>query len=347
MVPLVGMIGARVLPASLTGGTLPPYLPTGMAVGEGTYSANDNTMVRSGQWENIVVAANALRSKEDVIYATTNQVGATIAFTFNGQEIVVQYSVGPDHGIWEVEVDGNPLLDTETGKAVLVDGYNNTLRYNESLQLDVVNPGVHTLILRNTGDRHPSSNGMLMAVRQFEVLSPKREGNLGVIMGMIVVLELVGLLFAWAVGPRLFVRVADQIDTRKGIVLALIIYAVVAIWGYFLNSVIEFWFLALMVAIVQGGSQALSRSLYASLSPAAKSGEFFGLFGVMEKFSAIAGPLLFAVAAQIFNSSRPAILSLIVFFFAGMAILLRVDIAAGVRVAREEDKAAGLDRAAV
>jgi UMF1 family MFS transporter len=123
----------------------------------------------------------------------------------------------------------------------------------------------------------------------------------------------------------------------------LIIYAIVAIWGFFLNSVIEFWFLALMVATVQGGSQALSRSLYASLSPAAKSGEFFGLFGVMEKFSAIAGPLLFAIAVQIFGSSRPAILSLILFFFVGIILLLRVDVTEGIRVAREEDLAAGLD----
>ena len=72
-------------------------------------------------------------------------------------------------------------------------------------------------------------------------------------------------------------------DTRRSIILALVVYAVIAIWGFFLDSVIEFWFLAWMVAIVQGGSQALSRSLYASMSPAAKSGEFFGLYGVMEK----------------------------------------------------------------
>ncbi len=97
-----------------------------------------------------------------------------------------------------------------------------------------------------------------------------------------------------------------------------------------------------MVAIVQGGSQALSRSLYASLSPAAKSGEFFGLFGVMEKFSAILGPLLFAGAVGIFSNSRPAILSLIVFFIVGIIMLRNVDVDEGIRVAREEDARAGL-----
>ena len=95
-------------------------------------------------------------------------------------------------------------------------------------------------------------------------------------------------------GSRLFAGLAETLDTRRSIILALIVYAVIAVWGFFLDSVIEFWFLAWMVAIVQGGSQALSRSLYASMSPAAKSGEFFGLFGIMEKFSAIIGPLLFA-----------------------------------------------------
>jgi len=79
--------------------------------------------------------------------------------------------------------------------------------------------------------------------------------------------------------------------------------------GFFLNSVIEFWFLAWMVSVVQGGSQALSRSMFSSMSPASKSGEFFGLFGVMEKFSAIIGPLVFALAAANFGSSRPAVLS--------------------------------------
>ena len=121
--------------------------------------------------------------------------------------------------------------------------------------------------------------------------------------------------------------------------LALAVYAVIAIWGFFLNSVVEFWFLAWMVAIVQGGSQALSRSLYASMSPAAKSGEFFGLFGIMEKFSAIIGPLLFAMAGAIFGSSRPAVLSLIVLFFVGGYLLTRVNVAEGKRVAQAEDAA--------
>jgi UMF1 family MFS transporter len=112
---------------------------------------------------------------------------------------------------------------------------------------------------------------------------------------------------------------------------------VIAVWGYFINSVVEFWFLAWLVAIVQGGSQALSRSLYASMSPAAKSGEFFGLFGIMEKFSAIIGPALFAAAGYLFGSSRPAVLSLIVIFLIGGYLLMQVNVDEGRRVAQEED----------
>jgi UMF1 family MFS transporter len=92
--------------------------------------------------------------------------------------------------------------------------------------------------------------------------------------------------------------------------------------------------------MVQGGSQALSRSLYAAMSPASKSGEFFGLFGVMEKFSAFIGPLIFALAAATFGSSRPAILALIAFFIVGGFLLTRVNVEEGRRIAQEEDVAA-------
>jgi UMF1 family MFS transporter len=151
--------------------------------------------------------------------------------------------------------------------------------------------------------------------------------------------EAIGVVFALLLGLPLFSGLAEKMDTRRSIILALSVYAIIAIWGFFLDSTLEFWLLAWMVAMVQGGSQALSRSLYASMSPAAKSGEFFGLYGVMEKFSAIIGPLLFALAATTFDSSRPAILSLIVLFFAGILLLTRVNIEEGRRVAREEDAA--------
>ncbi len=122
--------------------------------------------------------------------------------------------------------------------------------------------------------------------------------------------------------------------------LALVVYSVIAVWGFFLNAVIEFWYLAWMVAVVQGGSQALSRSLYAGMSPTSESGEFFGFFSVMSKFSAIVGPLFFVGAVALFDSSRPAILFIVVFFLVCIALLRRVDVARDGRVAREADREA-------
>lgn len=167
-------------------------------------------------------------------------------------------------------------------------------------------------------------------------LNPGRENNLVVIIGLLLGLELLLLGISMILRKPLN-KVVGNFDTKNSIQLALVVYSAVAVWGYFLDSVIEFWFLAWMVAVVQGGSQALSRSLYASLSPAVKSGEFFGLFGIMEKVSTFIGPLLFAAAGLIFGSSRPAVLSLIVIFILGGLLLRRVDVSEGRKVAMMED----------
>jgi len=153
---------------------------------------------------------------------------------------------------------------------------------------------------------------------------------------MILAVEAIGLVLAYLL--KVLVRpLAERLTTKSSILLALIVYCVIAIWGFRLDSVVEFWFLAWMVAVVQGGSQALSRSLYASLSPASKSGEFFGLFGVMEKFSAILGPIIFAAVAASSGSSRPAVLSIVAFFLVGGYLLTRVNVPEGRRRAAEED----------
>jgi UMF1 family MFS transporter len=176
-----------------------------------------------------------------------------------------------------------------------------------------------------------------VSIGQIDVLPGVRESSLVTILAALLVLEVVGLALAVLFGKSLFGRLAETMTTKRSIVLALIAYTIVAIWGFFLDAVIEFWFLAWMVAVVQGGSQALSRSLYASMSPTSVSGEFFGFFSVMSKFSAILGPVLFAGAVAIFGSSRPAVLSLVVFFVVGIVLLNRVDVEAGQRIAREAD----------
>jgi UMF1 family MFS transporter len=356
VLPIFGVIGARVLPDRLIGSPQAPYPDTATAVGEGIYLADDDNLAFEGTWQTETVPAEKLRGDrmtesikalfgretQAAIYTQSGELGAACRLIFNGQKVEVTYSTGPDGGIWAVEMDGQPLPDEDTGEALTVDGYSTTVRYGMREAFQAEEPGEHTLRLINTGDHHPDSTGTAMTLAQVEILPAIRKSNLGLIIGLILGLEVVGFVFALALGRFLFSRLAGTLDTRRSIILALLVYAVIAIWGFFLDSVIEFWFLAWMVAIVQGGSQALSRSLYASMSPAAKSGEFFGLYGIMEKFSAIIGPLLFAAAAAAFDSSRPAVLSLIVLFVAGIYLLTRVNVEEGRRVAKEEDAQAGL-----
>lgn len=335
--PLVGLGGAKLLPKDISGGSPPPYQSTGTAIGQGNLLATDTHIVYSGAWETVPISSEQLGGEPSTDYRTTSQPGDSFQIEFNGQQITIVYSIGPDHGIWSVEMDGKALLDPETGQSVVIDAYNPTVRYDVSQTFQTDTPGIHTLSLVNQVQKNPNSLGNVMSLGSVKVLPPVRQSNLGVIIAMVVGVELIGLILALLLGSILFTNMAKTIDTKRGILLALLVYAVIAIWGYFLNSIIEFWFLAWMVAVVQGGSQALSRSLFAAMSPASKSGEFFGLFGIMEKFSAILGPLIFAFAATTFGSSRPAVLSIIAFFIVGGYLLTRVNVVEGRKVARAED----------
>ncbi len=132
----------------------------------------------------------------------------------------------------------------------------------------------------------------------------------------------------------LFGSIAGRIGTRTSILAGLVLYVAVSIYGYFLDSTTDFFVLAVMVGLVQGGTQALSRSLFASMIPRDRSSEFFGLFAVFEKFAGIAGPAIFAGAQTAFGSSRPAVLSVIAFFFVGGFLVTRVGVEAGRAAAR-------------
>ncbi|MBN1485083.1 MAG: MFS transporter [Chloroflexia bacterium] len=338
MLPLVGAVGAQVLPSEISGAAPPPYQDSGQYLGEALYTVDSAAVSCQGDWQKQLLSAEELGTESAVVYALSEAEGAGCEFLFNGQRVDLIYSIGPDQGVWTVLMDGQALLDKD-GEPIRIDSYNPTVRYGVRKTLQAPTAGQHRLELLNSGDKDPDSQGTILRLSSLKVLPPLRQSNLGLILGLILGLEALGAAFAWLLGRALFSRLADTLDTRRSIVLALLVYAVIAVWGFFLDSVVEYWFLAWMVAIVQGGSQALSRSLYASMSPKAKSGEFFGLYGVMEKFSAIIGPLLFAAAAAAFDSSRPAVLSLILLFALGTFLLMRVNIEEGQQVAREEDAA--------
>lgn len=337
LLPLVGRITASSLPANVSGAPPARFESTATAKGEGNYLANESSIDYTGAWQQKVVSARELGSKQDVIYNQSAGAEARYDFPFVGQKIKITYSLGPDHGIWAIYIDGQPLLDPDTDSPITIDAYSPTFRYDVSQTFQASAPGGHTLSVINAGQSNPDSQGNLLSLAAIQVLPGIRQSNLITIIGMLLAIVLVSFIVALLLGKPLFSGLASRLDTKRSVMLALLIYCIIAIWGYFLDSTIEFWFLAWMVAIVQGGSQALSRSLYAAMSPAAKSGEFFGLFGVMEKFSAIIGPLMFAGAGVLFGSSRPAILSLILLFVIGGLLLTRVNVEEGKRLAGEED----------
>jgi len=139
-----------------------------------------------------------------------------------------------------------------------------------------------------------------------------------------------------------FGKFSGKIGTKRAIMLGLGWYTLIAIGGYFMSQAWHFWALALMVGMVQGGTQALSRSLFGLMAPKARSAEFFGFYDISSKFAGIAGPALFAVVGQLTGSSRSSIVALIIFFIGGIFLLTRVDEQEGIRVAEAENRAVGL-----
>jgi UMF1 family MFS transporter len=136
----------------------------------------------------------------------------------------------------------------------------------------------------------------------------------------------------------LFGMLAGRIGAKHALFLGLLAYTAISVLGYFMQTATHFFVLAGLVGMVQGGTQALSRSLFASMIPQHKSGEFFGFFSVFEKFAGIFGPLIFAGTIAVSGSSRNAILSVIVFFAVGALLLSRVDVGEGQRAARAADR---------
>jgi UMF1 family MFS transporter len=145
----------------------------------------------------------------------------------------------------------------------------------------------------------------------------------------LIIMQFVAIPFSF-----LFGTLAKKLGTKRSILLALGVYTLISIAGYFMRTATHFYVLAFLVGTVQGGSQALSRSLYGAMVPKHKTAEFFGFFSTSSKFAGIAGPLLFGVVSQIAGQSSLSIVSLIVFFAVGGLLLTRVDVEEGVRVAQ-------------
>lgn len=127
-------------------------------------------------------------------------------------------------------------------------------------------------------------------------------------------------------GSLLFERTALWVGTKNGILISLVIWVGIVFYAYgYLQTTTDAWVMAAAIAIVLGGSQALSRSLFSRMIPAGSESSFFGLYEVAERGTSWMGPLVFSIIVARTGSYRQAILSLIFFFVVGMLILFFTD----------------------
>ncbi len=149
----------------------------------------------------------------------------------------------------------------------------------------------------------------------------------------LLITQFVGIPATLALG-----RLAERLGSKNVLYISLSIYVVIVILGYYMTSALHFYLLASLVGCVQGGSQAISRSIFSNLMPKRKTGEFFGLVNVTSKFSSIFGPFVFGLVGQLTGSNRMAILSLIMFFVVGIVIMHFVNMQQGRADALEADR---------
>lgn len=132
-----------------------------------------------------------------------------------------------------------------------------------------------------------------------------------------------------------FGHLGARFGAKAGIHIGIGVYIAATLWGYAMKEVWEFYALAVVIGLVQGGVQSLSRSLFARIMPVARAGEFFGFYNMLGKFSVVIGPLLVGLAALATGSSRAAILVVVALFLAGGILLYFVDEREGFRLAQQ------------
>jgi MFS transporter, UMF1 family len=120
-----------------------------------------------------------------------------------------------------------------------------------------------------------------------------------------------------------FGRLGERFGPKRGILFAIAVYCVVTVWGSQLDSSREFYGIAFAIGCVQGGIQALSRSLYARLIPQDRAAEFFGFYNILGKFAAVVGPVMVGAVGAVSGSPRAGLLSILILFLAGVLLLLK------------------------
>ena len=184
--------------------------------------------------------------------------------------------------------------------------YPHTLRF--LLAYLIYNDGIQTVI----------------AISATFAAAPLIRGGLQIEQGTLTMIILMIQFVAFG-GALLWGRLAGRVGAKNAILISLVIWAAVVIYAYFGmrgdSRVTEFWILGACIALVLGGSQAISRSLFAQMVPPGKEAEFFSIYEISERGTSWSGPLIFGVVNQWQGSLRPAILSLIFFFVVGVILL--------------------------
>jgi MFS transporter, UMF1 family len=171
-------------------------------------------------------------------------------------------------------------------------------------------------------------NDGIMTVISMSTIYGKEELGLPVTWLM---LTLLFIQFVAFFGSLLFARIAKSIGAKTALSLSLVIWSGIVLYAYFITTVVQFMILGGLVGLVLGGSQALSRSMYAAMIPREESAQYFSFFSIMTKMSSIGGPFVFAIVRQLTGSSRLSVLAILFFFLLGLALLSMIRIPEPVR----------------
>jgi UMF1 family MFS transporter len=180
------------------------------------------------------------------------------------------------------------------------------------------NDGIQTVI---------SASSVFLAQELFE--SKGLEPSNAFLLGIFLMVQFVAVG-----GALLFERISALFGTKNAIMLSLVLWVGVVIYAYgFLHTEKQAWIMAALLAIVLGGSQALSRSLFSLMIPRGREASFFGLYEISERGTSWLGPLVFSIVVASTHSYRQAILSLVFFFVIGLIILYFTDTARAIHEA--------------
>jgi len=205
-----------------------------------------------------------------------------------------------------------------TGWQRLVETFYELRRYRQAfimlLAFLMYNDGIQTMI------RMATTYGSEIGLPQSAMISA------------LLLTQFIGVPCAFAFGA-----IAERVGAKTAVFAGLAVYCVITVLGYYMTTSTHFFALAILVGMVQGGTQAISRSMFASMIPPHKSSEFFAFFSVFERYAGVLGPAIFAWVVSHSGSGRNALLSIVAFFVLGGVILTFVDVEAGRRAAREAE----------